>query len=115
MSKLPESQTLHEIRDWLLSWEPPWLIRIAASNRRMPTGLRGIGDILGWRGDTHLMIEVKRVGGRRKESQIEFCRQLQAACPGAAHIVYMCVESLAEVQAILQDLGLCELRKEEKR
>jgi hypothetical protein len=99
-----ESETCQEIAAWLRAQK--WLVRVASYHRPMPTGLRGIGDILAWKGDYHLIVEVKTPEGDRRDSQIDFWLELREKCPDALHVIYILATGLWAVQDELRHGGL---------
>ena len=106
----PESKICREIAAWLRA--QGWLVRVASYNKRMPTGLRGIGDILAWKEDHHLIVEVKTPTGQRRDSQTEFWLELRAACPAMLHVIYVLATGLWAVQDELRQRGLIVPEKE---
>lgn len=107
----PEAAICQEIAAWLRGQR--WLVRVASYHQRMPRGLVGIGDILAWKGDHNLVIEVKRPGGARRVSQVDFWLALRAACPSGQHVIYILAESLVFVQDELAHRALIEDPREE--
>jgi len=100
----PESETCREIVAWLR--EQGWLVRVASYHRTMPTGLRGIGDVLAWKADYNLIVEVKMPTGQRRDSQIEFWLGLRDTCPDGLHVIYVLATGLWAVQDELRHRGL---------
>lgn len=107
----PESAICREIASWLRS--QGWLVRVASYNRSMPPGLVGIGDILAWKGDHNLIVEVKTPAGQRRDSQTKFWLELRAVCPAMVHVIYILATGLWAVQDELHHRGLIEVPREE--
>lgn len=110
--RTPESVICQEIRDWLRG--QGWLVKVLSYNKRMPTGARGLGDILAYKGEYHLIVETKSEGGKRRDSQIEFWLALRAVCPSGIHIIYVLATGLWAVQDELEKRILIVPEKGEK-
>src|SRR3990167_9537484 len=71
----------------------------------------GVADVLGMRkGHDSIALEVKRAGGRQRESQIDFERRFNAKA-GSYYIVH----DPGEVEQAMEEMGWGARRSEERR
>lgn len=54
-----------------------WVVRSLSQPRRVQGGLVGVPDVIAFKAGVTMLVEVKRPGGKRRESQVEFAEQLR--------------------------------------
>lgn len=99
---MTESAIQANIVKWLR--ERGWFVLVTSSNRKMPRQMRGLPDVLAWKGNVFLMVECKSPGCERRDSQVSFWEHVYPHL--GPNVIYVLADAPIHVQAELYNRKL---------